>query len=431
MMWRKSLRRPGDAGLPAASHFSRDWPPFQARVVKPENLDLHPAALERAGENVGAGRRHGDRPAAHRSGVVQQQRHHRVAKPHVLLDLEGQRVERIGEDPRQPRRVQQPFLEIELPGAVLLGHEPALQPVGEPGHHALQAGQLLVEIVAQPRQLIAVAQLLRRDRFVELVGMDPIKIVIARAGKRQLRPPRLIGVRRLLAVGVVGGSSPVALGLVLLRPPRISLGPCSMSSLWALSGSSSVSLAVLGALALIASASSSSSLFFALVGVLAELIGHIERGDHIPRHAGKRRLVVQGVDQMVELACGFLLDPGTPQLHQLAGMPRRLAAGEALAHHQRQRLLERRVLALGGVGDGPLLIAIVEHGAEIVRHPGHDAGADGLDAGLLDRFEDRPGIAAFGLILGMDVDIVIGEPQGEGIGKAAGDRDLARPADRG
>src|SRR5258708_29832109 len=34
-MWRRSLRRPGWGGLPADSHFSRAWPPFQARVVKP------------------------------------------------------------------------------------------------------------------------------------------------------------------------------------------------------------------------------------------------------------------------------------------------------------------------------------------------------------------------------------------------------------
>ena len=35
MMCRRSLRRPGLAGLPAASQASRAWPPFQALVVKP------------------------------------------------------------------------------------------------------------------------------------------------------------------------------------------------------------------------------------------------------------------------------------------------------------------------------------------------------------------------------------------------------------
>ncbi len=35
MIWRRSLSRPGFCGLFSLSHFSRDWPPFQARVVKP------------------------------------------------------------------------------------------------------------------------------------------------------------------------------------------------------------------------------------------------------------------------------------------------------------------------------------------------------------------------------------------------------------
>ena len=42
MIWRKSLRRPGVAGFPAASHSSRACPPFQARVVKPRISTLTP-----------------------------------------------------------------------------------------------------------------------------------------------------------------------------------------------------------------------------------------------------------------------------------------------------------------------------------------------------------------------------------------------------
>src|SRR5439155_18180448 len=38
-----------------------------------EDLDLDAAALEGAGEDVGAHRRDGDRPAAHRPGIVDQQ----------------------------------------------------------------------------------------------------------------------------------------------------------------------------------------------------------------------------------------------------------------------------------------------------------------------------------------------------------------------
>ena len=41
-MWRRSLSRPGFGGLPSFSHFSRAWPPFQARVVKPRISTLTP-----------------------------------------------------------------------------------------------------------------------------------------------------------------------------------------------------------------------------------------------------------------------------------------------------------------------------------------------------------------------------------------------------
>ncbi len=133
-----------------------------------ENLDLDAAALQRAREDVGAGRRHRDRAAAHRTGIVEQQRHHGVAEGRVLLVLEGERMHRIDDDARQPRGIEHAFLEIELPGAVLLRHQAALQPVGEPRDHALQMRELLVEIAAQALQFVRVAEIFGRDLLVEL-----------------------------------------------------------------------------------------------------------------------------------------------------------------------------------------------------------------------------------------------------------------------
>ena len=85
-----------------------------------EDLDLDAAALQRARQDVGAHRGDGDRPAAHRAGIVDQQGHHRVAELGVLLPLVGQRQHRVDDDARQPRRVEHAFLEVELPGAGLL-----------------------------------------------------------------------------------------------------------------------------------------------------------------------------------------------------------------------------------------------------------------------------------------------------------------------
>src|ERR1700722_3161241 len=53
-----------------------------------ENLDLDAAALQGACQNIGASRCDRDRAPAHRSGIVDEQGHHGVAKLSVLFALE-------------------------------------------------------------------------------------------------------------------------------------------------------------------------------------------------------------------------------------------------------------------------------------------------------------------------------------------------------
>ena len=83
-----------------------------------------------------------------------------VAELRVLLLLEGECLERIHHDARQPRGIENAFFEIEIPGAVLLRHQPALETVGEASDDTLQIGQLLVEIGAQAGELLGFAELL-------------------------------------------------------------------------------------------------------------------------------------------------------------------------------------------------------------------------------------------------------------------------------
>ena len=135
-----------------------------------EDLDLDAAALQRARQDVGAGRGDRDRPAAHRAGIVEQQRDDGVAELGVALGLEGQRVHRVDDDARQAGGVEHAFLEVEVPGAVLLRHQAALQPVGEAADGALQVGELLVEVGAQAVELGDVAEFLGLDRLVEAGG---------------------------------------------------------------------------------------------------------------------------------------------------------------------------------------------------------------------------------------------------------------------
>ena len=117
--------------------------------------------------------------------------------------LNDKRMHRIDDDARQPRRIEQPFLQIEFPGAILLRQQQPLQPVGEPRDDALQMRKLLVEIAAQPVELFRLAELLGADGLVEFGGEGPI-VRPARLVALVPRPPRLGGGFRIAHLGVVG-----------------------------------------------------------------------------------------------------------------------------------------------------------------------------------------------------------------------------------
>ena len=102
------------------------------------------------------------------------------------------------------------------------------------------------------------------------------------------------------------------------------------------------------------------------------------------------------------------------------------AAGQPLAHHQRQRVGDRRVGAIGDLVEFAAVEALVEHGGEIVGDAVHAPRADRLDAGLLDGLEHRARLLAGRLQAAMHRRVVAGEPQRNRIGMAAHDRRLAR-----
>ena len=139
-------------GRPSAIHCARALPPRQLTGREAENLRLHAAALQHAAQDLGARRCHGDRRAAHRSGVVDQYRDRGGRKFRCALLLERQRLRRVDDHSREPRAIEQPLLPVELPEARLLNLEMSLQParpardVG--GRVATEAAQLLGQSVA-------------------------------------------------------------------------------------------------------------------------------------------------------------------------------------------------------------------------------------------------------------------------------------------
>ena len=64
-------------------------------------------------------------------------------------------------------------------------------------------------------------------------------------------------------------------------------------------------------------------------------------------------------------------------------------AGEALAHHHRYRVLDRRIGPVSNVVELAAMELVVQHRGEIFCDAGHAARADRLDARLLDRIEHR------------------------------------------
>ena len=139
------------------------------------------------------------------------------------------------------------------------------------------------------------------------------------------------------------------------------------------------------------------------------VVAHVERVEQIVHHVAERRWSSTSVFEPVEIAAGLVLDQRAPQIDQLLGGRRRRLAGQALAHHQRQRILDRRVGAVGDLVELAAVEAVVEHGGEILRDAVHAARADRLDARLLDRLEDRARLLAGGLQAAMDRRVVTGE----------------------
>src|SRR3546814_16376216 len=90
--------------------------------------------------------------------MVDQQGDDRVLELGLPLELVRQGVHRVDDDAGEPRGVQQALLQVELPRTLLLRHQTALKQVGEARDDALEMCQLLVEVLALPRQFLRIAE---------------------------------------------------------------------------------------------------------------------------------------------------------------------------------------------------------------------------------------------------------------------------------
>ena len=255
------------------------------------------------------------------------------------------------------------------------------------------------------------------DRIGLVIGRRPV-VLLALARARRLAG--LFGFGGVVLLVPVAGRSVGGFGRAFLQ---LLGGVVADLDLGALAGALLLGFAVLlllvlGGLVLVV-------LVLLVVLALAGLLGHVERGEHVAHGAGEGALVLDRAREPVEIGPGLGLDRLAPEIDDLLRRLGRLQPGQPLAHHQRQRVLERRVGAVGDLLIAPAaVIFILQHGGDVAGHAGHAARADAFHPRLLDRVEDGARRIAFRRGAAMHRRVMAGQPQRHRIGMAAQHRDV-------
>ena len=372
----------GVRGAPVGEPHLAALPALPRAGGEAEDLGLHAAAFERAREDIGADRGDRDRPPAHAARIVDQQRNDRVLELGIAFDLVAERMAGADHHAGQPRGIEHAFFLVEVPAAVLLRHEPTLQPVGQPRDHALQARQLAVEIGAQPVELFIVAQLGGFDLLVEFLGIGLVVEAFGKVGPRAIGADGLhafLAIVRRIAIGhflfaldvLVGVALGLAIGDFRTGIGGIGFGP----ALVFLVGF----VLVLGVLAL---------LVLAILGI-GRFGGfgqrQVEIAQDVERQVLEGALVVEHIGQPVHVGADLGKDILAHQINPRAGAFGHRFAGQRLAQHQRQRGGQRDIARRRGAYDRIGRGAHLDRRVEIAANARIARGADRFVADLFDR----------------------------------------------
>ena len=231
-------------------------------------------------------------------------------------------------------RIEHALFLVEVPAAVLLRHQTALQPVGEFGDCTLQAGQLLVKEGAEPGQFLFVA---------EFRGADDLVIFFGPGG--------------IIETGWQVGHCPVGTD----RHHAIVAG---------------VSHFLFGAL-------------FQLLGILvAFTVLTIVVGWFRPHFRfGKTVLIVERQIEAVKVRAGPFLDPLAEHVETLDRARRGCLSGQFFPRQQCQSGRNRNFVAILRPRDRIGTHPHFQRGVEIVFGPGHAPRAQRVGAHLFERVE--------------------------------------------
>src|SRR6476660_8502975 len=164
---------------------------------------------------------------------------------------------------------------------------------------------------------------------------------------------------------------------------------------------------------------------FFVLGVVAAVLAHFEGIQQVMDDVAELSLVLDQVFQPVEILPRTFFNQRAPQIDEPLGGRRRGQPGQTLAHHEGERVFDRRIRTFRDLVELAAMEALIEHRREILRDAVHAPGADRFDARLLYRFEDRPGLLAGRLKAAMQGLIVTREAQRNRVGVAANDCRLA------
>src|SRR5690606_15852894 len=109
--------------------------------------------------------------------------------------------------------------------------------------------------------------------------------------------------------------------------------------------------------------------------LFAELLAKLDRAQQVADGARKGVLIVDRIDQAVEVSTCLVFQPVAPEGDQTLAALRYRLAGQALAHHKRDGIFNRRILAAGAFHNRDASVPLLEHRRDVVGHAQHGAGA--------------------------------------------------------
>jgi hypothetical protein len=146
---------------------------------------------------------------------------------------------------------------------------------------------------------------------------------------------------------------------------------------------------------------------------VAAILAHFESVKQIVDDITELALIVNEIFQPIEIPTGALLDQGTPQINQFLGRRRRSHTCQTLTHHERQRILDRRIGALGDLIEFAAMKPFIEHRREVLRDAIHASCANRFHASLLHCLEHCSSLLTGRLQTAMQGLIVTGKTQGD------------------